>query len=324
MSARSERRQPDRDEGSEEDGGPPLRSRRPSRRSEVTVRPVGGALTGLDDVRAPLGDPPGGDPRGPRLRRRDLLAWGGAAALLPTLPGVARAQDEAGAAADLLRPMSVGFVEGSETWRGFKRVTAAALNRGVRRERERPPEPASVVPAASLIAGDQRAANELVRVRVHGLYPIPNPTHVRNAYLTVHFPSPEHGRNVGELPFVAWGYKSRPAPDPAPPISFIAPLGADGALDLLLETTPAPHNPLHRRPSLVSPAPGPVGGRFLTSFTVDWFAGRPKLQRGVYLLGLAPDTWSAARTLPTPKAGQGRPVELVSLMVSFEPIVAER
>jgi hypothetical protein len=160
-----------------------------------------------------------------------------------------------------------------------------------------------------------------VEVRVHGLYPIPNPTHVRTVYLTVWFPSPEHDR-AQMLPFYAWGYHSRPAPDPAAPIRFVAPLGADGALDFLLEVTPAPNSPLARRPSLISPSPGPVGGRFTTSFTVDWFAGRPKLQRGVYALGLAPDTWSTERTLPTPKAGQARPVELVSLLVSFEPIAS--
>ncbi|HET9765943.1 MAG TPA: hypothetical protein VFS60_03795 [Thermoanaerobaculia bacterium] len=275
---------------------------------------TGGALTGLDDVRAPLAERPSGSLR---LRRRDLLTWGGAAALLPALSRVAGAQQAAGA--DVVRPLSIGFIDGSDAWHGFRGVTAGTLNRGVRREPDRPPEAVTVLPATALISGDQTLANELVRVRVHGLYPIPNPTHVRNAYLTVFFPSPEHGRNV-MLPFTAWGYHNRPAPDPAPPIRFVAPLGADGALDFLLEVTPAPNSPLTRRPSSVSPTPGPVGGRFTASFTVDWFAGRPKLQRGVYLLGLAPDTWSAERTLPTPKAGQARPVELVSLMVSFEPL----
>jgi hypothetical protein len=281
---------------------------------ETPVRPPSGALTGLDDVRAPLGDQPGGPPR---LRRRDLLAWGGAAALLPVLPGIARAQDQRAA----LRPMSVGFVEGSEVWPAFGRVNAATLNRGIRAQPQQAAEPASVVPADSLISGDQTAANELVRIRVHGLYPIPNPTHVADAYLTVYFPSPEHGRAV-LLPFTAWGFHNRPAPNPAPPITFLAPLGADGALDMLVETTPAPQGPMLRRPSSsVSPAPGPVGGRFAASFTVDWFPGRPKLQRGVYLLGLAPDTWSVPRRLPTPVRGQPRPIELISLMVSFEPLV---
>jgi hypothetical protein len=321
MSARSERRQPERDEGSEEDGGRPLRGQRSGSRG-APARPelaTEGALTGIDDVRAPLGSPPGG---AVRFRRRDLLAWGGAAALLPAFSRPAHAQEELAASSEVLRPLSVGFVEGSELWRRYKGVTGGALNRGIRNVPGQPPEAARVVPAASLVSGQQELANELVEVRVHGLYPIPNPTHVRNAYLTVFFPSPEHDRAV-MLPFTAWGYHSRPAPDPAPPIRFVAPLGADGALDFLLEITPAPNSPILRRPSLVTPAPGPVGGRFATSFTVDWFAGRPKLQRGVYLLGMAADTWSSARTLPTPKAGQSRPVELVSLLVSFEVVAAQ-
>ena len=320
MSIRSERRQPGHDDRNEDDGGRPRHGPSPAPEIDTPSRPVGGALTGLDDVRAPLV----GLPSPPlRLRRRELLAWGGAAALLPAFSRAAHAQGAPAVSAAVPRPMSIGFVEGSDGWRRLKGITAGALNRGIRREAERPPEPAKVIPAESLISGQQEAANELVRVRVHGLYPIPNPTHVRNTYLTVFFPSPEHGRNV-MLPFYAWGYRNRPAPDPAPPIRFVAPLGADGALDFLLEVTPAPNNPLPRRPSLVSPSPGPVGGRFTASFTVDWFAGRPKLQRGVYLLGLAPDTWSTERTLPMPKSGQARPVELVSLMVSFEPLPPER
>ena len=318
MSARSERRQAAHDEGTDE-SGTALRPRHPTPGGDPPRRDVtsDGALTGIDDVRAPLGNPPSGAAL--RLRRRDLLAWGGAAALWPALARPARAQEAAAASADVVRPMSVGFVDGSDTWRGFRGIAAGALNRGIRREAGRPAEPARVVPATSLIAGQQELANELVRVRIHGLYPIPNPTQVRNAYVTVYFPSDEPARRQQPLPFTAWGYHSRPAPDPAPPVRFVAPLGADGALDFLLETAPAP-NQLTRRPSLLSPSVGPVGGRFATSFTVDWFAGRPKLQRGVYLLGLAPDTWSRERELPMPKAGQARPVELLSLMVSFEPI----
>ncbi|HEV8240824.1 MAG TPA: hypothetical protein VGS57_15775 [Thermoanaerobaculia bacterium] len=322
MSARSERRQPAHDEGSEGDGSRDVRGGPAPRGEPARREPTpSGALTGID-VRAPLGDSPGGALL--RLRRRDLLAWGGAAALLPALARPARAQEALTGAADVVRPMSVGFVDGSETWRRYRGIAAAALNRGIRSEAGRPPEPARVVPATSLIAGQQELANELVEVRIHGLYPIPNPTSVRNAYVTVYFPSDEPARRRQPLPFTAWGYHSRPAPDPAAPIRFVAPLGADGALDFLLEAAPAPNNPFTRRPSsLLSPSVGPIGGRFSTSFTVDWFAGRPRLQRGVYLLGLAPDTWSSERELPMPKAGQTRPVELLSLMVSFEPVERE-
>jgi hypothetical protein len=253
------------------------------------------------------------------IRRRDFLALSGAAALYPAFEGIARAQ-EVVAGADVVRPMSVGYVEGSDTWKSFKAITAATLNRGVRSAPGNPATAANVVPATSLIAGDQSLANQTVRMGVHGLYPIPNPTAVRAIYLTVFFPSDNPGLAPGPLPFTAWGYKSRPAPDPGAPVKFVAPLGPTGELDLLLEVTPGNARGFVRRPSSVGPQPGTPGGRFTTRFTVDWLEGRPRMQRGLYLLGLAPSTWLASRTLPVVQPGQSRPVELVSLLVSFEPI----
>src|ERR1044072_7792877 len=146
MSARSERRQPERDEGSEEDGGRPLRGQRSGCRG-APARPelaTEGALTGIDDVRAPLGSPPGG---AVRFRRRDLLAWGGAAALLPAFSRPAHAQEELAASSEVLRPLSVGFVEGSELWRRYKGVTGGALNRGISNVPGKPPEAAPAAPA---------------------------------------------------------------------------------------------------------------------------------------------------------------------------------
>jgi hypothetical protein len=273
------------------------------------------AVVGVDDVRAPLlGEAPHQVKLGgPHLRRRDLLAWGGAAALWPAFSGVARAQETLAAAALVERPLSIGYVEGSDTWQSFKGITVATLNRGLRSEPQRAPAAASVVPATSLIVGDQTLAGQTVRVGVHGFYPIPNPVYVRSAYLTVFFPSDEPALRLAPLPFTPWGFHNRPVPNPAPPVKFVAPLGAEGKLDLLLEVVGAPERA--RRPS---PA---VGGRFTASFTVDWFEGRPRLQRGLYLLGLAPGTWSAQRALPMTKAGQQRPLELVSLMLSIDPVV---
>ena len=60
-----------------------------------------------------------------------------------------------------------------------------------------------MVPASSLISGDQELANESVRVHVHGLYPVPNPLLVGTAYLTVFFPPPNG--HLHALPFIAWG-----------------------------------------------------------------------------------------------------------------------
>jgi len=251
-----------------------------------------------------------------RIRRRDFLAWSGAATLLPAFEGLARAQ--AAALSELPRPMSIGYVQGSETWRSFKGLTVATLNRGVRVGPDQPPTAATVVPATSLIVGDQQLANQIVGVHVHGLYPIPNPTNVATAFLTVFFPPPADGVKPKALPFYPFGYKSRPAPDVPPPVRFVAPLGPTGELDMLFEVAAAKDAAVTRR-SVVRQPPSTVGGRFATTFTVDWFPGRPRLQRGLYLLGLAPDTWAVERRLPMVAAGGTRPVELVSLMVSIEP-----
>src|SRR5215212_1355154 len=126
------------------------RGGKPTRRGEGPERPA--LPLAVDDVRAPLNEPP----QPLRISRRDLMAWTGAATLLPAFEGIARAQAAAKAAAsDAILPMSVGFVDGSETWRGFRSIAAGALNRGIRREAGRPAEPAKVVPATSLIAGQQ-------------------------------------------------------------------------------------------------------------------------------------------------------------------------
>jgi len=62
--------------------------------------------------------------------------------------------------------------------------------------------------------------------------------------------------------------------------------------------------------------------KFQTSFTVDWQADRPKLRRGVYVLGVRPRIWDAEVKLPG--AGQrGKAAELCSVVVSVEPIAAE-
>jgi len=256
------------------------------------------------------------DVRG-RIRRRDLLAWGGAAAMLPSLEGIARAQEAiAEAAAAGPQPMSVGYIVGSETWAPLRNVTAGFLNRGVKSDDAAAPQPAEIVPATSLVAGSQELAGQSVKVRVHGLYPVPNPQDAETVYLTALFSGVEAGL-PGSVPFLAFGYKSKPAPDVPAPIAFTYPLGAMGTLDFQLDVKPARGSRVSRR-ALAKPVA--VGGRFTTTFTVDWFAGKPKLQRGVYLLGLAGKTWTSARTLPIVKAGQQRPLELLSLVVSFEPI----
>jgi hypothetical protein len=256
------------------------------------------------------------------LRRRDLLVWSSAAALAPAFTGIARAQEVAAPGNQQLgRSMSVGFVEGSEVWPSFKTLTAGTLARGRRPSGGPEPEAARVTPAAEMGVGDQGLINTSVRVGIHGLYPIPNPVRVKRVDLTVLFPSPEPG--IPRLPFYAWSYKSKPAPNPSPPLKFTAPIGPEGSFQLLLDVVPNDDDRrVMTRRATLGMFPDAPGGNFAADFTVDWQDGRPKLQRGIYLLGLAPNTWSASRTLPIYQPRASRPLELLSLIVSVDPIVA--
>jgi hypothetical protein len=217
--------------------------------------------------------------------------------------------------------MSVGFVEGSQSWPSLKKVTLANLSRGYRALPGDAASPHAVVPAVGMIAGDQALASELVRVGVRGLYPVLTSVRVASIRLTVLFPSPDPARRR-PLPFFAWSYESRPAPSPSPPLEFVAPLALDGGLRLRLDVVPAAGKALTRR-SLADLTQEPLGGSFTADFTVDWYQGRPKLQRGVYLLGLGPSTWQGERELPVHRPRQQRPLDLLSLIVTVDPVPAE-
>ena len=253
------------------------------------------------------------------LRRRDLLFWGGAAALLPAFPRMASAQ-AAPAEAGALRNMSVGFVAGSEAWPTLRKVNIASLSRGQRSVPGVEAAGHTVLPAVDMIAGDQTLASELVRVGVRGLYPVGISDRIDSVRLTVLFPSPDPARRR-PLPFYAWSYESRPAPSPSPPLEFVAPLGIDGGFRLRMDVLPAAAQGLSRR-AVADLTREPLGGNFATDFTVDWFEGRPKLQRGVYLLGLAAGTWASEQSLPVQRPGRQRPLHLLSLVLTIDPVPA--
>src|SRR5690606_12880530 len=117
--------------------------------------------------------------------------------------------------------------------------------------------------------------------------------------------------------------RSKPAPNPSPPLSFVAPLGVDGSFRLQLDVVPGEEQLLITRRATLGLAPDPPGGRFAADFTVDWSDGRPKLQRGVYLLVLARHPGTAARTLPVHRPRLPRPLELLSLVVTFDAVEPE-
>lgn len=221
------------------------------------------------------------------LRRRDFLLWGSACAVTA---GLGLETAEAAVKPAQLSPLPIGFVRDSERFRRFRR---SAWRRAVRTR-------VQSVPARSLTLGDQRLAGETIRLGIHGLYPrVPKSPNLRGADLDILFPSPDPAFPA-PLRFHAWSYRPN---NSSPPLSCVVPLGLDGRLDLEMS--------IHT---------DQASYRYGASFTVDWDSRRPKLQQGVYLLGLT-SAWDSAVTLPLP--GEKVPTELLAIAASVEPLPAE-
>jgi hypothetical protein len=96
----------------------------------------------------------------------------------------------------------------------------------------------------------------------------------------------------------------------------VAPLGVDGRLDLALRVSALGSQLVGRvaRGTLVSTQ------SYKASFTVDPSQERPKLQRGLYLLGLTP-VWETAVDLP--QQGEKPDLNRLSIVLSVEPMSQE-
>jgi len=238
------------------------------------------------------------------LTRRHFLALGAAGAALPWMGGLAQAAE---APAASVEPMSVGFLEGSDQlslhydhmkWSIPKRMSSAEAGS------------LPVLPAVGLPLGDQQLAGGDVKLTVHGIYPAEaaDCKGVEAIDLDVLFPAPDPARPVPAR-YLAWSFRGHSSFMPSPPVSFRVPLGLDGRLDLAMR-------------SVCLAGAVPVQRFFQTSFTADWQQGRPKLQRGIYVLGVRPGIWDAAIDLPGAKQ-RSKKSALCSVVVSVEPIAAE-
>lgn len=241
-----------------------------------------------------------------KLHRREFLVLGAAGLATPILSQAAAAQERLAAVAPTL-PMSIGYVEGTDlvatlakgAWR--KTVAAAAADS----------YPGRVVPARSLLVGDQSFINRAVRLEIHGLYPrVAAQANLESADLDVLFPSPDPASRR-PIPFFAWSYRKRPAASPSPPLAFVVPIGADGTLNLALKVTTTASK-LAERVVRGTVAKTSI---YQASFIVDPSTERPKLLRGVYLLGLTP-VWESPVDLP--QAGQKPNLNLLSIVMSVE------
>jgi hypothetical protein len=255
------------------------------------------------------------------LTRRRLLQTASAGAAAFVFGPAAWAQGTAAAAAQgEVLPLSVGYLEDSDLLPSLRqqpwRRGRALGNR--------------IVPAAQMPLGDQNLALSTVEMRVHGFYPGIPPRRLATfstVVLTVFFPSFDPV-SPDPKPFYSWQGKVWPGPSKSPPNRFLVPLREDGGLELVLEVFDGLPTAAGQRAARVlrggagtrAPISEPLELRSLyTDFTVDWQAGRPKLQRGFYFLGLAAGMWRTPGELPGELGWKGSPdSERWSVVVSFE------
>ena len=243
------------------------------------------------------------------LRRRDVLVLGSTLALTPWFSDLALAEsfltDDS-----MVRPLSAGFLEGSREVPDLRDLALwmrqPVIARGARWENG---EAIRVVPAAELFQGDTELVGRPLRLRIDGLYPPAALERKRWKELPlaidvdVLFPPPEPAISLEPVRFQAWSFRRRPGWNPSPPIRFTYPLDWQVLPEIAMRVVPAGGLP-------------PISLR--TRFTLDDEPGLPRLQRGLYLLGTAPDVWRSSVAL----AGFARtaPLELVSILMSIEPV----
>ena len=239
------------------------------------------------------------------LRRRDFLTLGAAGLLTPLIGNLTWAAPLA-AAEIPVQPMSVGYIDGSEGYRSFKRLPRKIRRPLLQKEGDEEETSPVVIPAESLFQADTSLPGRPLRIHVHGLYPpvALEAERRREVPLAVDleaiFPSPDPAFPT-PLRFYVWGLRQKYGWDPSPPITFRFPLDWQVLPQFVLRVrrTDGSHHVMRTR------------------FTLDNEAGRPKLRRGVYLLGLTPVAWTRAARISD--YARVAPAEMFSLMVSMDP-----
>lgn len=246
-------------------------------------------------------------PSKPLLRRRDFLALSSAGLLLPLVGDLAWAQD--GEAA--VRPLSAGYIEESETFRDLHRLPKKVRRPlSVAAEGESAAASPVIVPAAGLFQGDTSLPGRPLRIRIDGLYPpqAVDPKLWKKLPLAVDldvlFPSPDPAFPQ-PLRFFAWSFRRRPGWNPSPPVEFQFPLDWQALPQFVFKVRTAAGEPLVLR----------------TKFTLDAEPGRPRLRRGVYLLGAGPGVWD--REMRLADLAKWAPAELASVLISMNPVEEE-
>lgn len=231
------------------------------------------------------------------LRRRDFLALGTVAAGATLLPGFAAAD------AFAEQPLSVGFLEDSDRFENVFQLPWRDLPPKEREDRR-------VVPAEWLPSGDPTLAFRMVEIKIHGLYPAMPPrryAELASARFTAFYHLPWLGFTE-PLPFHAWGAGFGARPTAGAPLRFRIPTREDGSLAMAFDIIPA-----NRKGALLP-------SRAAADFTVDSWPGRPKLQRGIYFLGLGGNSFGASfgRDQTIAAEPENPRWDLLSLVMSVE------
>ncbi len=234
---------------------------------------------------------------GQEWSRREFLTVSSVGILGASLPTFAWAQESKTA------PLSIGYVDGSESLRSLKRLPRAVRRPGLEADAE---TGLRVVPADSLWAGDGELYGRPLRIAIRGLYP-PTAFEAKQrellpltADLDVIFPSFDP---IDDRPnrFAAWSLRRRGGWNPSPPVRFEFEHSQESPLEL----------------SLAVKDPAGLVSRFATRFTIDRESGMPRLRRGLYLLGLTPGTWAQGVGLSA-IAGPRAAVRYASILMAVE------
>jgi hypothetical protein len=274
--------------------------------------------------------PENAGPGAPALRRRDFLALGSIAALAPLTPlldraaaatnlsaapvappagpaGEGQAAHQPGASPKL--PFSIGYLEGSQELSNLRKLDGDLRLLTVVRRSNTFTIGRHVLPAHAMPAGDPALVGGPVRMTIHDLYPKMLPQAAADAAkwpvavdLDVAIPLLEPPRGSTAL-YLAWSYRRLPAEDRSARVSFL--LWPDWYSDLTLTARVVP-----------------AGARAVprlhqASFSLGADQGRPKLLKGIYLLGLQPGVWD--EDLELPEDPSRVPPELLSVLVTIEP-----
>jgi hypothetical protein len=250
------------------------------------------------------------------LTRRQVVAGGAAVATAAAFGSMGA--PAATAALETQEPLSVGYLVGSEQVPDLRRLYVTAL----RNERRKGTEAIHIVPASDL-PGDPRLQGLSVRMAIMGLYPGKNLDKAAlPAGIDVDVLSADPFSEKREpLRHYAWTFRAKPWNE-SPPVRFTSYAEPDRGFgfDVLQRDQPTKGAVAALR------VLGGGSGRVPTPAVRrrGWFAfgresAQPRLQRGIYLLGLAPGVWDDEVILPL--SSRGNAAERLSIVVLVDSAV---